>query len=270
MLAVLYEVCATIFATNNFKVSNDRLGLTRSAILLVLFIVIHAVGNLHVFKGPDDFNGYGYFYVRLYWTGFGLPANIVEEYILLSVLLHVFVGLKRTWDMKLALVKSQGIGALNLAISGLMLLTFMTIHLFQFRFGDTEQFGPYFVRPPPYYINFWGIPSLTLFWTDDSSVPPVGVRDIYALEFQIFKNPLWSLFYIFSVFVFMTHYCIGWKKVTPALGIPKGHIKKVEIIGYIIGIVMGLVYISFPLYVMLTTPSAGYEVSIQNDGRVGA
>jgi len=270
LLSVLYEVCATIFSVNNIKISNDRVGLTRSAILLVLFIVIHAVGNLHVFKGPDDFNGYGYFYVRLYWTGFGLPANIVEEYILLSVLLHVFVGLKRTWDMKLALVKSQGLSALNLAISGLMLLTFMTIHLFQFRFGDTEQFGPYYVRPPPYLINFWGILSLNLFWTDDTSVKPVGVRDIYALEFQIFKNPLWSLFYIFSVCVFMTHYCIGWKKVTPALGIPKGHIKKVEIIGYAIGIVMGLVYISFPLYVMLTSPFAGYETSIQNPGRIGA
>merc|ERR1712222_129295 len=269
-LSILYEVCATIFTVKNFKISNDRVGLTRSAIFLIFFIVIHAVGNLHVFMGPDDFNGYGYFYVRLYWTGFGLPANIVEEYVLLAALLHVFVGLKRTWDMKLALVKSQGLGALNLAISGLMLLTFMTIHLFQFRFGDTEQFGPYFVRPPPYLINFWGILSLNLFWTDDTSVKPVGVRDIYALEFQIFKNPLWSLFYIFSVCVFMTHYCIGWKKVTPALGVPKGHIKKVEIIGYAIGIVMGLVYISFPLYVMLTTPFAGYETSIQNAGRVGA
>merc|ERR1719419_151559 len=110
---------------------------------------------------------------------------------------------------------------------GLMLLTFMTIHLFQFRFGDTDQFGPYYVRPPPYLINFWGIPSLNLFWTGDQAIEPVGVRDIYALEFQIFKNPLWSLFYIFSVCVFLTHYCLGWKKVTPVLGIPKGHIKKV-------------------------------------------
>merc|ERR1712232_855765 len=59
LLAVLYEVCATIFSVPNFKVSNDRKGLTRSAILLILFIVIHAVGNLHVFLGPDDFNGYG-------------------------------------------------------------------------------------------------------------------------------------------------------------------------------------------------------------------
>jgi len=293
-ISILYEVCATIFMTKNFKISNDRLGLTRSAILLILFIVIHAVGNLHVFKGPDDFNGYGYFYVRLYWTGFGLPANIVEEYILLSVLLHVFVGLKRTWDMKLALAKSQGICVLNLAISGLMLLTFMTIHLFQFRFGDTDQFGPYFVRPPPYLINFWGIPSLNLFWTDDATVAPVGVRDIYALEFQIFKNPMWSGFYIFAVCVFMAHYCWGWQKaaargnkspsppvgdkrtkpirkrrlgelpgkrasgstlqVTPVLGIPKGHIKRVEIIGYIIGIAMGAPTLSAMPAVSLLPP----------------
>ena len=27
------------------------------------------------------FNRYGYFYVRLYWTGFGLPVNFVEEHI---------------------------------------------------------------------------------------------------------------------------------------------------------------------------------------------
>merc|ERR1711972_1176230 len=170
VLAFMYEICATIFTSKNIQINGDRKGLTRSAIFLIVFMVIHAVGNLHVFKGPDDFNGYGYFYVRLYWTGFGLPANIVEEYIALSVLLHAFVGLKRTWDMKLALVKTQGFNALNLAISGLMLLTFMTIHLFQFRFGDTDQFGPYFVRPPPYLINFWGILSLNLFWAYEGDV----------------------------------------------------------------------------------------------------
>jgi len=269
LLAVLYEVCATIFTSKNLKISNDRLGLTRSAILLILFIVIHAVGNLHVFMGPDDFNGYGYFYVRLYWTGFGLPANIVEEYILLSVLLHVLVGLKRTWDMKLTMgIKS---GQLNLAISGLMLLTFMTIHLFQFRFGDTEQFGPYYIRPPPFLINFLGILSLNLFWTSDSSVQPVGVRDIYALEFQIFQSALWCVFYMFSVVVFMTHACLGWEKVTPVLGIPKGHYANVKRIGYGIFFVIGAIYISFPLYVMLSAPDAGHEGSIQAPlGRVGA
>merc|ERR1712032_54650 len=155
LLSVLYEVCATIFSATNIKITNDRVGLTRSAIFLIIFIIIHAVGNLHVFMGPDDFNGYGYFYVRLYWTGFGLPANTVEEYVLLAALLHVFVGLKRTWDMKLTMgLKS---GQLNLAVTGLSLLTFMTIHLFQFRFGATD---PYWIRPPRYLINFAGILSL--------------------------------------------------------------------------------------------------------------
>jgi len=268
----------------NFKISNDRVGLTRSAILLILFMVIHAVGNLHVFLGPDDFNGYGYFYVRLYWTGFGLPANIVEEYILLSALLHVFVALKRTWDMKLKMGVMSG--QLNLAISGIILLTFMTIHLFQFRFGDTV---PYQIRPPPYLINFWAILGLrlSLFWCDQSfddcpGAPTVPVRDIYKLEFDIFQRPtnfpfgsscgaqplsflgydfelpcwsvpnFWAGFYIFSVFIFMIHACIGWAKVVPALGVPMGHHKRVNVIGYLIFWTLGAIYISFPVYVMYT------------------
>merc|ERR1719316_185466 len=143
LVSMLYEVCATIFSAKNIKVSNDRVGLTRSAILLILFIVIHAVGNLHVFKGPDDFNGYGYFYVRLYWTGFGLPANIVEEYILLAALLHVIAGLAKTWN-RIGVKGSLINGNLNLGITGILLLFFMTIHLFQFRFGATKD---YYLRP---------------------------------------------------------------------------------------------------------------------------
>jgi len=154
-------------------------------------------------------------------------------------------------------------GQLNLAITGLMLFTFMTIHLFQFRFGDTDQFGDYFIRPPQFLINFWGIPSLDLFWTDYTSVAKVGVRDIYALEYQIFKNPLWAGFYLFAVVVFMTHACIGWKKVTPALGIPKGHHKRVEAYGYIIMLVLGAIYISFPVYCFMTDRFNGKELDIQ-------
>ena len=103
----------------------------------------------------------------------------------------VFAGLKRAWDnnMNVPLAFSPNImkNTLNMAYLGLMLLTFMTVHLFQFRFGDTSQFGGFKARPPPYLINF--------FW--------VGVRDIYKLEFQIFQNPLWCAFYIFSVLVFV-------------------------------------------------------------------
>merc|ERR1712190_458545 len=126
------------FPQKNIILTNDRVGLTRSAMFLFVFIIIHAIGNLEVYNGPDDFNGYGYFYVRLYGSGFGLEANIVEEYVLLCALLHVGVALKRTWDISLSY--SIASGKLNLAISGLTLLTFMSIHLFQYRFGETEDF----------------------------------------------------------------------------------------------------------------------------------
>merc|ERR1711884_392518 len=256
LLSVLYETCATIFSATNIKITNDRVGLTRSAILLILFIVIHAVGNLHVFLGPDDFNGYGYFYVRLYWTGFGLPANIVEEYILLAVLLHVFVALKRTWDISLAY--SVCSGKLNLAITGIALLTFMTVHLFQFRFGETQ---PFTLCSPNYLINFETLLELklNLFWVDYPDCPKTEVRDIYRLEFEVFQSVRWCAFYLFSVGIFATHMALGWAKVVPAaaMGIPKGHQKKATIVGYMITAVIALIYASFPIYTHLQPMADG-------------
>ena len=46
--------------------------------------------------------GYGFFFVRLYCFGLGCHANSVEEYVLLSALLHIFAGLKRTRDQELS------------------------------------------------------------------------------------------------------------------------------------------------------------------------
>merc|ERR1719487_3032553 len=254
VVVVLREVLNTIFRQKNIVFTNDRIGLTRSAIFLIVFIIIHAVGNLHVFLGPDDFNGYGYFYVRLYFTGFGAPANIVEIYVLLCALLHVAVATKRTWDISLNYTPSSG--KLNLAFSGALLLTYMTIHLFQFRFGDCE---PYMLRPPPYFINFWGLLQLQLFWTSDTSVQAVPVRDIYKLEFEIFKSSGWALFYVLSVVVFCIHMCLGWAKAVPApsLGIPKKYHWYVTILGYVLAIFISLIYISFPLYGHLSSMKVG-------------
>merc|ERR1711957_1072550 len=174
VLGFMKEIVFTIFGQKNLSITGDRVGLTRSAMFLFVFMVIHAVGNLHVFLGPDDFNGYGYFYVRLYPTSFGLPANIVEEYVLLSAMLHVFVALKRTWDINLS--QSITSGKLNLAITGIALLTFMTVHLFQFRFGETQNFK---LCSPPYLVNLgtlfhW---QLNLFWVDYAGCETAEVRD---------------------------------------------------------------------------------------------
>merc|ERR1712038_1803747 len=178
--------------------------------------------------GPDDFNGYGYFYVRLYWTGFGLPANIVEEYILLAVLLHVFVALKRTWDFNLKGWQSVSSGSL---------------------------------------INFETLLELklNLFWVDYPGCVKSEVRDIYRLEFEVFQSVGWCAFYLLSVGIFFTHMALGWAKVVPAaaMGIPKGHQKRATMIGYIITLVIAAIYASFPIYTHFT-PMANGSISSED------
>jgi len=256
VLGFMKEILFTIVPQKNVVLTNDRIGLTRSAMFLFIFIIIHAIGNLHVFLGPDDFNGYGYFYVRLYWTGFGLQANIVEEYVLLSALLHVFVALKRTWDISINYTIASG--KLNLAISGITLLTFMTIHLFQFRFGETQPFA---LCPPPYLINFATLLELrlNLFWVHDEGCVQHSVRDIYRMEFEVFQSLGWCLFYLASVVIFCTHTCLGWQKVVPApaLEIPKRYHSKAIHVGYAMTAFVAMIYISFPLYCHLFTMSPG-------------
>merc|ERR1712176_904124 len=255
VLGFMKEILFTIVPQKNISLTNDRSGLTRSAMFLFVFIIIHAVGNLHVFLGPDDFNGYGYFYVRLYWTGFGAPANIVEEYVLLSAILHVAVALKRTWDISINYTIASG--KMNLAISGVCLLTFMTIHLFQFRFGETK---PYKICPPPYLVNVKGLLHLALFWVGYEGCTSMEVRDIYRLEFEIFKSWGWVMFYCSAVAIFCTHMCLGWQKVVPApsLDIPKRYHSKAIHVGYVMTAFVGLIYVSFPLYTHLASMDSGY------------
>merc|ERR1712206_40470 len=143
-------------------------------------------------------------------------------------------------------------GTLSLILTGLLLGLFMTIHLFQFRFGATQD---YYIHVPPWMINWYGIFSLNLFWDYDKTLPLMGVRDIYQLEFDLFRSTGWVAFYIFSVCVFMVHACLGWNKAvaTPKFGIPQGHQRLVRWFGYIIFWVLGLIYISYSC--ILYTPS---------------
>lgn len=253
--AFVVEILKTVFSAKNFQFTNDRTGLTRSAIFLVFFMVIHAVGNLHVFAGPDDFNGYGYFYVRLYWTGLGLNANIVEEYCALCFLLHAAVAIRRVWGVRGSYSALKG--KFKLASTGFCLLVFLCIHMMQFRFADTDTF---YVRPPRYLIAWSTIYKLQLFWTPDETVKPVAVRDIYKLEYELFKGSIaWSVFYIFSTTMFFLHGYFGWAQVSklPAFGIPKGHVGRVQNLGTLIFLFVAACYFSFPIYCILSTPKQG-------------
>ena len=109
-------------------------GIDQKCRVLVLFIVVLAVVSLNVFKGADDFNGNGHFYARFFffWTGFGFSGQYCRGVCVAERFVTHHRGMKRTWDRKLS--SGSMSGQLNLAITGWMLLTFMTIYLIKFRF----------------------------------------------------------------------------------------------------------------------------------------
>ena len=68
----------------------------------------------HLFQYRFIDSEHGYFYVCLYSTCRGFQANIVEEYVLLSALQHIFVSLKRTRDQKSSSgLMSNGCGSVS-------------------------------------------------------------------------------------------------------------------------------------------------------------
>ena len=83
-------ITLTNFPQKNEVVSNDRSGSLRAAMFLSVPIIIHAVGNLQVSWGLQISLDTGTFCMHLRWTGLGLEANIVEEYMLRAALVHVF------------------------------------------------------------------------------------------------------------------------------------------------------------------------------------
>merc|ERR1712159_599654 len=99
--------------------------------------------------------------------------------------MHVVVALKRTWDISLGFTVSSG--KMNLAFSGITLLLFMIIHLFQFRFGHAKN---YVICEPPYFINtdLNGLLGLHLFTQNRVGCPEANSRDIYGLEYSLFKS----------------------------------------------------------------------------------
>merc|ERR1712048_818412 len=143
-------------------------------------------------------------------------------------------------------------GSMNMAFSGVLLLCFMTIHLFQFRFGDTR---PYQLCAPPWFINFGGILSLNLFWVPHCQKQEiVNVRDIYRLEFEVFQQGKMVAFYVCDVVIFTIHMCLGWKKAIPAthLEIPMRYHNKATHIGYVMTGFISFIYICYPAYCYMT------------------
>ncbi len=105
------------------------------------FVLGHMLGNLLYIVGPDAYNGYGHMITS------GAAYYAIEAGLLLTLAVHVIFGIKVSIDNRRARPVGYAVspkgekGGVNpasksLALSGLLILVFIVMHLKEFRFGE--------------------------------------------------------------------------------------------------------------------------------------
>jgi succinate dehydrogenase / fumarate reductase cytochrome b subunit len=164
---------------------------------LFLFVIVHMLGNLQIFLGPDPINHYAEFLKSkpgLLWT-----ARIG---LLLLVLVHITLGIqlalenRRARPVRYAVGKppASSLASRTILISGLMIFSFVVYHLLQFTIGATN----------PEYMEL-----------RDAQ----GRHDVYSMMVLGFSHPLVAFFYVLSMALLCLHLSHGVSSTFQSLGI---------------------------------------------------
>jgi succinate dehydrogenase / fumarate reductase cytochrome b subunit len=202
---------------------------------LVVFIIEHLLGNLELFFGSASFNGY------VEWLhSFGSALTVSEFGLLALFLLHIVMAIVVTLrnraarPVKYSVTRSKGAPSLsnvssrNMIVTGLVLLAFLGLHLWQFRFGPAESLG---------YVT---------------QVNGKGARDLYRLVSETFQNPLFVAIYV-GVMVFLgLHIRHGFWSAFQSLGAMAPHLSKpIYLFGTLLALLLALGFLVIPIWLYI-------------------
>jgi hypothetical protein len=260
-IGLLTQVLKTVLWTGNLKFNNERLGTIRSGLFLVLFTVLHSSDNQFTQLGKKQYNGMSFLLADTMQKVKGW--QLFDMYIGLCVLLHVSVGLKRTWDLNMGYLVSTG--KWNYMLTGLCILGFLTSHLIDFRFAELFHEDGYVPTPtmyvPPYAVTLRKELPIVFFYQDAEAPKDcllsflcgpgkeVQIRDLYTVCHRIFQNPRKVLVYVGFCAALVGHLFLVWPKIVTAgsFQIPRDHQATVKMIGLIAAVACGTLYVSVPI-----------------------
>lgn len=187
----------------------------------ILFLTIHLCGNLTFYGGRDFFNAYvdSLHQFELLIT--------VSEFILLTLAhLHILTGvllfIKNLQARPKRYVSNKWGGGRTIAsaimpYTGMFIFIFLFFHLLDFHYADKTY------------------------------------QTVYHIVTQTFENPLYTVFYLFSMAVVALHVSHGFWSLFQTLGV--NHYKYMPFIrfmGIFISIIFGIGFGSLPLYIALS------------------
>jgi len=200
-----------------------------TGIALVLFVLVHMIGNLQMFIGQEAMNNYA---VTL--RKFGPLLWFVRLGLLGIALVHVFMTLRLKLKNRAArpvrYISNHTVKATfasrTMVISGLIILAFVVYHLLHFTLGVTH--------PEHFALH-------------DAQ----GRHDVYNMVVSGFQNVLVSGFYVMAMVLLFSHLSHGAASFFQSLGWnhPK-YQRAIERFGAIVAWLVCLGFISVPLGVL--------------------
>ena len=216
--------------------------MSASGLALVLFIIVHLLGNLTLYAHSGDaINTYA---AKLEALG---PLLILLEVGLVAVIiLHIVTAVQVTFTSKAARpiaydkVKTKGgptkstIGSRNMIWTGLVLFAFLVIHIRQFRFGPDVSDG----------------------YT--ATVNGVMVHDLYRVVVETFVQPVWTIFYVFCMLFLGFHLRHGYWSAFQSLGFlnPRWS-KPIYATGLALALILSAGFLFIPIYIYFTQGGGG-------------
>ncbi|MDD2942992.1 MAG: succinate dehydrogenase cytochrome b subunit [bacterium] len=200
-----------------------------TGVLLVLFVVMHLLGNLQLFAGAEKFNAYAAF---LQSMGPGLWVARIG--LVVIFLAHIVNAIQLSRESRAARpegyvydnVVQASAASRSMAHTGILVLVFVIVHLLHFTLG---------ILQPEYYE-----------FLDDQ-----GRHDVYRMVVSGFQVPAFSLAYLFLMAVLGVHLSHGISSVAQTVGLSTmGNRKKIELIGASVAWLIALGYISLPVSVL--------------------
>lgn len=195
---------------------------------LSLFVLTHMLGNLLMFVGPDAYNMYGH----------KLTSNpaiyLAEAGLLFFFFAHVInaVTLKlknksareQSYATNINGEKAISVASKTMIHTGMIIGIFAVLHLITFKFG-------------PVYTT---------------TIDDEQVRDLYKLMVEVFRDPIYVAWYVFSMIMLGFHLSHGVASAIKTLGFNHPRYNcGIECASQIYGWVVALGFTVQPIYIFL-------------------
>jgi succinate dehydrogenase / fumarate reductase cytochrome b subunit len=219
-------------------------GLT--GVLLLAFIVAHLAGNLTIFVGKDALNAYAATTHALGGLLIAIELGLAAVFLAHAVsAISVWLDNRRARGSRYVMAKSKGaqskqtIASRTMIWTGVVLLVFLVVHLWQFRFG------------PDYRTTLAGHPG--------------EVWDLHRIVVETFKDPMWVGIYVAVMVLLGFHLRHGFWSAFQSIGALNPRVRPVMFsLGVVFALVIAIGFVLLPVFVYLSPdPNAGVAALVK-------